>query len=51
MSEFGLVFAAPSTAQVVGNDIQLADGATDIVEGFELADPEGDGFCQPEEPA
>lgn len=48
VGEFGLVFAAPSTAQVVGNDIQLGDGGTDIVEGLEVADPEGDGFCQAE---
>jgi len=51
VSEFGLVFASASTAQVVGNHIELAEGATDIVEGLEVADPEGDGFCMPEEPA
>jgi hypothetical protein len=51
VSEFGLVFESPSTAKLVGNDIQLADGAMDIVEGLENADPEGDGFCEVEEAA
>jgi parallel beta-helix repeat protein len=53
VSEFGLVFAAPTAAQaqLLDNDIQLADGARDIVEGLENADPEGDGFCEVEEAA
>jgi hypothetical protein len=49
VTEFGFVFAAPSTVQVSGNDIQLGDGAMDVVEGIEAADPDGNGFCEIEE--